>query len=111
MNKPPFEVSDIIRTAGNGFVEKNLSRLSWQHLRVLRAIERCRTAARWPSGSLYSLRPSGHLTLIVRVEIAIAASVRPTLGINGWRLVRKGYSWFLTFVLSLYCRINYPRWH
>jgi hypothetical protein len=45
MNKPPFEVADIIRTAGNGFIEKNRSRLSWQHLRVLRAIERCRTAA------------------------------------------------------------------
>jgi hypothetical protein len=45
MNKPPFEVADIIRAAGNGFVEKNRSRLSWQHLRVLRAIERCRTAA------------------------------------------------------------------
>jgi hypothetical protein len=45
MNKPPFEVADIIRAAGNGFVEKNRSRLSYQHLRVLRAIERCRTAA------------------------------------------------------------------
>jgi hypothetical protein len=45
MNKPPFEVADIIRVAGDGFIEKNRSRLSWQHLRVLRAIERCRTAA------------------------------------------------------------------
>ncbi len=45
MNKPPFEVADIIRAAGDGFVEKNRSRLSWQHLRVLHAIERCRTAA------------------------------------------------------------------
>jgi hypothetical protein len=45
MNQPPFEVADIIRAAGDGFVEKNRSRLSWQHLRVLRAIERCRTAA------------------------------------------------------------------
>jgi hypothetical protein len=45
MNKPPFEVADVIRAAGNGYVEKNRSRLSWQHLRVLRAIERCRTAA------------------------------------------------------------------
>jgi hypothetical protein len=45
MNKPLFEVADIIRAAGDSFVEKNRSRLSWQHLRVLRAIERCRTAA------------------------------------------------------------------
>jgi hypothetical protein len=45
MNAPPFEVADIVRAAGESFVEKNRSRLSWQHLRVLRAIERCRTAA------------------------------------------------------------------
>jgi Putative transposase/Transposase zinc-binding domain len=45
MNAPPFEVADIVRAAGKNFIEKNRSRLSWQHLRVLRAIERCRTAA------------------------------------------------------------------
>jgi hypothetical protein len=45
MNAPPFEVADIIQAAGRSFIEKNRSRLTWQHLRVLRAIERCRTAA------------------------------------------------------------------
>jgi hypothetical protein len=45
MNQPPFEVADIVRAAGKSFIEKNRSRLSWQHLRVLRTIERCRTAA------------------------------------------------------------------
>src|SRR4051794_26735151 len=45
MNPPPFEVADIIRAAGKSFIERNRSRLSWQHLRVLRAIERCRTEA------------------------------------------------------------------
>ena len=45
MNPPPFEVADIVRAAGKGFLEKNRSRLTWQHLRVLRAVERCRTAA------------------------------------------------------------------
>src|SRR5947209_12972450 len=45
MNAPRFEVADIVRAAGNNFIEKNRSRLTWQHLRVLRAIERCRTAA------------------------------------------------------------------
>src|SRR3954452_6099859 len=45
MNAPSFEVADIVRAAGKSFVEKNRSRLSWQHLCVLRAIERCRTAA------------------------------------------------------------------
>lgn len=45
MNAPPFEVADIVRAAGKNFIEKNRCRLSWQHLRVLRAIEGCRTAA------------------------------------------------------------------
>ena len=45
MNQPPFEVADLVRAAGSSFVEKNRSRLTWQHLRVLRALERCRTAA------------------------------------------------------------------
>ncbi len=45
MNQPPFEVADIVRAVGKDFIEKNRPRLTWQHLRVLRAIERCRTAA------------------------------------------------------------------
>jgi hypothetical protein len=45
MNAPPFEVADIVRAAGRSFIEKNRSRLTGQHVRVLRAIERCRTAA------------------------------------------------------------------
>jgi predicted Zn-ribbon and HTH transcriptional regulator len=42
---PPFEVADIIRAHGNSFIEKNRSWLTWLHLRVLFAIEHCRTAA------------------------------------------------------------------
>ena len=45
MNRPPFEVADIIRAYGNSFIEKNRSWLTWLHLRVLFAIEHCRTAA------------------------------------------------------------------
>ncbi len=45
MNRPPFEVADIVRAAGKSFIDNNRSRLTWQHLRVLRTIERCRTAA------------------------------------------------------------------
>jgi predicted Zn-ribbon and HTH transcriptional regulator len=44
MTRPPFEVADIIRAHGNSFFEKNLSWLTWLHLRVLFAIEHCRTA-------------------------------------------------------------------
>jgi hypothetical protein len=45
MNTPPFEVADIIRLHGNSFIERNRSWLTWPHVRVLLAIERCRTAA------------------------------------------------------------------
>ena len=45
MNQPPFEVADIIRQHGKSFIENNRSWLTYQHLRVLHAIEHCRTAA------------------------------------------------------------------
>jgi hypothetical protein len=38
-------VADIIRSAGTDFVERNRHWLRWIHLKVLRAIARCRTAA------------------------------------------------------------------
>jgi Transposase zinc-binding domain len=44
MNQPPFEVADIIRQYGNSFIVKNRSWLTWLHMRVLNAIEFCRTA-------------------------------------------------------------------
>jgi Putative transposase/Transposase zinc-binding domain len=45
MSRPPLEVADLIRTAGTAFLERNRHWLSWQHVKVLRAIRRCRTAA------------------------------------------------------------------
>src|SRR5579863_9696888 len=45
MRRPQFEVADIIRRAGTDFIERNRSWLRWTHLKVLRAIARCRTAA------------------------------------------------------------------
>jgi hypothetical protein len=38
-------VADVIRRAGNRFIEHYRSSLTWAQLKVLRAIERCRTAA------------------------------------------------------------------
>ncbi len=45
MTRPPFEVADIIRLYGTRFIETQRAWLTAQHLRVLRAIARCRTAA------------------------------------------------------------------
>jgi Putative transposase/Transposase zinc-binding domain len=58
MNQPPFEVADIIRQYGNRFVAKNRSWLTWLHLRVLHAIEFCRTATL--GGHLDRCRQCGH---------------------------------------------------
>jgi Putative transposase/Transposase zinc-binding domain len=45
MNRPPLEVADLIRSAGDAFLERNRQWLSWKHSKVLLAITRCRTAA------------------------------------------------------------------
>ena len=58
MTRPPFEVADIIRAHGDGLVEKSRSWLTWLHIRVLFAIEHCRTAAL--GGHLDRCRQCGH---------------------------------------------------
>jgi len=42
---PALEIADLIRTAGDAFVERNRQWIRWRHVKVLRAIARCRTAA------------------------------------------------------------------
>jgi hypothetical protein len=45
VTRPPFEVADIVRQYGTRFIETHRAWLTAQHLRVLRAIAHCRTAA------------------------------------------------------------------
>jgi hypothetical protein len=45
VTRPPWEVADLIRRAGSRFIERYRGSLTWAQLKVLRAIERCRTAA------------------------------------------------------------------
>ena len=45
MTRPPLEVADVVRTAGREFIDNNRHWLNRLHLKVLTAIERCRTAA------------------------------------------------------------------
>jgi ribosome modulation factor len=45
MNRPPLEVADLVRAAGRAFLERGRKWITWQHLKVLWAIARCRTAA------------------------------------------------------------------
>jgi len=45
MSRPPLEVADIVRCAGQSFLENSRGWMNWQHQKVLLAITRCRTAA------------------------------------------------------------------
>ena len=45
MIRPPLEVADIVRTYGTAFVEQHRRWLTALHLKVMRAIVACRTAA------------------------------------------------------------------
>lgn len=45
MPGPPVEVADLVRAAGEHFIESSRGWLSGQHRKVLSAIARCRTAA------------------------------------------------------------------
>ena len=44
-NRPLLEMADIVRCAGQAFVERSRRWINWQHQKVLLAIARCRTAA------------------------------------------------------------------
>ena len=45
MSQPALEVADIFRAWAVRFIERSRARLSWPQYKVIRAIERCRTAA------------------------------------------------------------------
>jgi len=45
MSRPPLEVADLIRVAGEKFIAGSRRWITGQHRKVLAAIERCRTAA------------------------------------------------------------------
>src|SRR5713226_123074 len=45
MSRPPLEVADLIRVAGQKFIEGSRRWISGHHLKVWAAIEPCRTAA------------------------------------------------------------------
>jgi predicted Zn-ribbon and HTH transcriptional regulator len=44
MQRPPLEVADIVRAVGKKFIENSRKWITGQHLKVLRAIVRCRTS-------------------------------------------------------------------
>jgi hypothetical protein len=92
MSRPPLEVADIVRAAGETFIERNCQWLPWKHVKVLRAIARCRTAAlggHLMSACAADIAPPSPITA---VAIAIARSVRPPLGTAGSPRVKRSFS-------------------
>ena len=45
MSRPPLEVADLVRAAGDAFIERSRKWIRWKHVKVLLAIARCRTTA------------------------------------------------------------------
>src|ERR1700741_4071570 len=45
MDRPPLQVADLVRAAGDAFIERSCKGIRWKHVKVLQAIARCRTAA------------------------------------------------------------------
>ena len=45
MTRPTLEVADIFRTGVDHYIDCSRARVSWPQLKVIRAVERCRTAA------------------------------------------------------------------
>jgi hypothetical protein len=61
MSRPTFEVADIVRTSMDRFLQQSRSWLSFQQLKVLQSIARCRTAAL--GGHIDSCSACGHRTI------------------------------------------------
>jgi len=57
MSRPLLELADLVRTAGVSFIWRSRYWIRWTHIKVLRAIARCRTAAL-----------GGHLDVCTRCE-------------------------------------------
>jgi hypothetical protein len=62
MNRPVLEVADLVRAAGDAFVERSRQWIRWKHVKVLLAIARCRTAAL--GGHFDECTGCGHRTTI-----------------------------------------------
>ena len=45
MDRPPLEVADLVRAAGDACIQRSRKWITWKHGKVLLAIVRCRTAA------------------------------------------------------------------
>ena len=82
MKGPLLELADIITAAGHRFIDRPPAWFTWMHLKVLVAIERCRTAAMggiWISAPAAAIAPSP-ITLAATGTARSAKARRATAG-------------------------------
>src|ERR1700746_1985430 len=109
MGRPPREVADLVRAAGDAFIERSRKWITWKHVKVLLAIARYRTAAL-----------GGHLDECTRCDIApspptraaigTVQSVRQGLATAGWKSVAGNFFRPLMCMWSSRYLVIWPPW-
>ncbi len=110
MARPPLEVADLVRAAGDAFLERNRHWLRWKHIKVLLAIRRVVPP---PSAVISMSAPAADIVPPFRITaaaIAIARSVRRLLGTAGSLRVNENYSRPATYTWCLHCPIGWLHW-
>src|SRR5215471_6642605 len=105
MSRPPLEVADIVRAAGEAFIERNRHWLHWKHVKVLRAIARCRTAAL--GGHLDECERCGHRAPISynSCRDRHCPKCQTAAGTAGSLRVKRSFSPRATYTWSSPCRV------
>jgi hypothetical protein len=100
MTRPPFEVADIVRTAGPQFRQRYWRSLTWPQIKVLNAIVRCALRL-LVAIATDAITADINTSAFTRVETAIAQSARPMHERSGFAAVSKNCYRWSTFILSL----------
>ena len=109
MSRPLVEMADIVRCAGQAFIERSRRWINWQHQKVLLAITRCRTAAL--GGHRDRCTGCGHTTAISynSCRNGIARGARATRAGAGSRRANGNCCPLATSTPSSLCRGNWLR--
>src|SRR5208337_4562027 len=102
--RPVLEVADILREHGPAWREANCGHVSLDQLKVMSAIERCRTVALGGHVARCENAACGH-TLIASVT-GIARNARLPPHADGWPIAKRSSCRRHTFTSSTRCRAS-----
>src|SRR5215469_10748103 len=109
MIRPPLEVADIVRTYGTAFLKQHRRWLTALHLKVLRAIVACRTAAL--GGHLEQCDSCGQRAISYNSCLnRHCQSAKPQHGRLGWRNVPPNCCPYPTIMSSSPCPTSWLPW-